>query len=375
MEPCFALSRTLCVLLCILLVISILSTEIVCVSPTSVSKTVTFCEAGTPSDNRNSTSFSIWWHLPCITTHVFRRQNFLGNGREDDRGSHLLVVLFDVPNTSLASYFMSAVSRDRFYIQFTSYQLRNDTFANNAGDIIDMFTKYSQVSKSVIFFSTNVNPIVEVLEAVSLSEKLRFTGVRYTTEWMIVLSVLVDEIPRVLLQWSRTVDFITLLFMPFVNTTFIAQQSRSQNLTIKAKVVNYNMHPGQRIFENDDWSCSSDDTLRSPKDVLRKSAWRYLKSQKSVLDGMELPVAVTQTFAEESRTNVDSHAKELLDVLAKGLGFGYRCVTSTDPSVYGLLEGETHGTGISGLVYYVYFLKHGSIYISIYKASLDMSFS
>nr|KAI8747295.1 glutamate receptor ionotropic; kainate 3-like [Biomphalaria glabrata] len=92
--------------------------------------------------------------------------------------------------------------------------------------------------------------------------------------------------------------------------------------------------------------------------VFRKSALHFLKDQKSVLDGLVLPVAVLKetedkvfTYSRQRNvTEYDGYSMILLDTLAESMGFCYTVVTVDDEGYYGDVLDNGDVIGITGLL-------------------------
>ncbi|KAI8775596.1 glutamate receptor ionotropic, kainate 3 [Biomphalaria glabrata] len=194
--------------------------------------------------------------------------------------------------------------------------------------------------------------VSEILKTLAKETLFKWTSLKHTTEWIVISlsETLTDNLKK---ESNKGVDFMTLIYMSESGHIKVAQKSR------KEKFHNVIVIPPGDKFCIDFCVSKYKDMKRI--DYLakfRKSALHFLKDQKSVLDGLVLPVAVLKetedkvfTYSRQRNvTEYDGYSMVLLDTLAESMGFCYTVVTVEDEGYYGDVLDNGDVIGITGLL-------------------------
>lgn len=294
---------------------------------------------------------TVWQDLAIATVEFFKFQNDLQPLQ--GRGSILLLVLYENSTQAAATEFVSCVSTMHTEVILIHFPIQKGdvNFEHELKNIIGILIDNRGTINSIVMFLDNTTFVFELLDNVCFMKELYFTAVRHVTEWIIVsrhfpISLINDN--------NYTIDFISIIFKADINIISIAQKSRNENFRVKVKMQ---IDPVQLMASKDESRKRLQRCLRrlAARNIVRKSGELYLKSQKSVLSGLHLPVAMVSIktqdlllrLPKDNLSNYERFAKTLLDFLAKRLDFTYDIVVPKDGGYFGTVNGS-NATGMTG---------------------------
>ncbi|KAK6963807.1 ionotropic receptor [Biomphalaria glabrata] len=231
----------------------------------------------------------------------------------------------------------------------------------------DVAQQLSEMSSSwnievVLVLSDTSVLVTKILTTVAKETRFKWTSLKHTTEWIVVsrYESLMDSLRE---EPADGIDFMTLIYESKSDHMTVVQKSRRQDFH-EVLVVDPEDVRCIDVFVSrlkDAFKKSSDSEMDACCQMdyfgqLRKSALHFLKSQKSSLEGLVLPVAVIPTIEDkfytyvikENRTVYDGYSIALLDTLANSMGFTYTLVAVDDGSYYGDVMDNGDVFGITG---------------------------
>lgn len=316
----------------------------------SKNKYVNACNDGNPGEE--------WRDLEIVAEEMFRFQNDLRPHEGQTSQDRLVLILCESVSQQAASDFVSRISSIHVNVQFISFQIqKTDAYVSDEMEnIVDILVRNRNITNNVIMFLENTTNILNIINKVSNAAELKYTVVHHVTEWMIV-SRHFPKLTSRIQERAFQIDFISMIYKDANNTISIVQKSRGGSFSIRAKVLSNHVLKFISLQESYKTVEMYFKSLAARKSI-RKSGDLYLKSKKSVMAGLHIPVAMylfefedwnvsVKTIKMINRDNYHQFAMALLAYLAKYLDFTYYFVVPDDGGYFGIVT-DGNATGITG---------------------------
>ncbi|BFZ20176.1 hypothetical protein BsWGS_23215 [Bradybaena similaris] len=286
---------------------------------------------------------------------MFRFQNDLRPHEGQTSQGRLVLILCENVSQQAASDFVSRISNTNSHVKFIFFQIKKtDAFVSDEMEnIVAILVRNRNIINNVIMFLENTTNILNIINTVSNTAELKYTVIHHVTEWMIV-SRHFPKLTSGMQESAFQIDFISMICRDANNTISIVQKSRGGHFSVKARVLSNHIQKFISMQESYKTVEIYFKSLAAIKSI-RKSGDLYLKSKKSVVAGLRIPVAMSSSeledwnvrFKAKKIKNEETYALALLDYLAEYLNFTYNIVVPNDGGYYGIVT-NGNATGATG---------------------------
>nr|KAI8763679.1 putative glutamate receptor [Biomphalaria glabrata] len=292
-----------------------------------------------------------------------------------------LAVMFEKSTWKEAQILADVITSETPNVQCVYFCIDKQTLQKTFHDLNKMKTRFG-----VVLVALNNETLMEdIFNHVMSNNAFHWTALVHVTEWLIITSRRIDRLTK---PTSPMPDFVTTISFSdrHRNSISVYQKSRTEGLL---EVFNFNL--GRLQFEsyfnfsirNQYWiqhyssefhekfsnlDLDVSDIKRmptvSPKitdDIssrVRKRGKSYLRSKRSILDGVHLKVSLfvypdgQDKMVEErkvdNRTVVDGFYVSMLQILQQGLGFTCEVILVNDSGYFGTVDADGQATGVVG---------------------------